>query len=56
MSSRGQSVEFRSSAVIKMACALLKALKLFSPLYQVMFTSTKDEVMTVFSSGMLASL
>ncbi len=43
----GQSVELRSSAVIKMACALLKALKPCSPLCQVMFTSTKDVEMTV---------
>lgn len=51
----GDSVELRSSAVIKMACALLKALKPCSPLCQVMFTSTKDEEMTEFPSGILAS-
>lgn len=39
-------VELHSSAVIKMACALLKALKPSSPLCQVMFTSTKDEMLS----------
>lgn len=36
-----------SSAVIKMACALLKALEPCYPLCQVMLTSTKDEEMNV---------
>lgn len=39
-------VESRCSAVIKMPCAWLKALKSRSPQCQVMFTSTKDEEMS----------